>query len=233
VERNDESAFITTTGQMYPKYFFHGQPVGFPLYSPGVLTFTPLSSASAVQVTVEGRNSAGLEQVETLTLNGTTPIATAGNYAEVHNISKNSTGGPAITVAASAGNTVFGAASITMQPQDESIRYTVMVIWPAYSGIPSLNLRVGAKLKLDPLSSPNSVPRVTSLHTALYYYARSAVLGKQKQWDLAAQDTQMSSQIFAKLVEAEMASNGAFRQVVPKIFDDATDVWNSFTAWGS
>jgi hypothetical protein len=232
IERNDESAFITTTGQMYPKYYFHGQPVGFPLYSPGLLTFTPLSSASAVQVTIEGRDSTGLEQVETLTLNGTTPIATANNYAEVHNIAKNATGGPPITVSASAGNTVFGAPSITIQPQDENVRYTVMVVWPAYNGTPTLNLRVASKLKIDPLSSPNSIPRVTSLHTALYYYARSAVLGKQKQWDLAAADMQTSQKIFSDLVQAEMASQGAFQQVVPKIFDDPNDVWNSFTAWG-
>jgi hypothetical protein len=234
IENSDESAFLTTTGQLMPKWFFHGQPVAFPLYSPLILTFTPTVSVTSMQVTIQGRDTGGLEQSETLTLSGVTPASTVNSYAEVHTISKSVTGtgtGP-ISITASAGNTVFGAAGVTMQPNDENLRYTTIVIWPAYSGLPNLTLRVGAKLKIDDVTNLNAIPRISGLHTALYYFARSCVLAKQKQWDLSKQDEGEAGNIFNKLIQAEQASQAAFQQIVPKVYDDPNDVWNSWTAWG-
>lgn len=226
-EQGQGNAFITSTGNQLPQFFFHGQPVGFPLYSPGILTFTPQTIASGFSVTIEGRDTSGLEQSETFVLNGVTPISSTFNYAEVHTISKSATGTAQVVVTCTG-----GATTLTMQPNDENMRFTVFVMWPAYNGTPSLQIRVGGKLKVDPIPNDNSIPRISGLHTALYYFARAAVHGKQKQWDLEQADSQRCDQVLSKLIEYEMSSEAAFQQIVPKMYDDPNDAWDFGTFWG-
>lgn len=221
IEKVDEGTILTQANTPQPRYFFHGQPLGFPAYSPLVLTFTPVGTASQITLTVEGRTTAGLEVVEDLTVNGTSPISTANSFAEVHGIQKTVSGGVPIVVTAS-GSTV----AATIQTVDQKLRYTVLVLWPAYTGSPPLTMRVGGKLKVDRLTDNNSTPRISGLHTALYYFARASVHGKQKQWDLEDADSKKSEEIFSKLVEFEMASEAAFQQIVPVQTDDPAGVWD-------
>jgi hypothetical protein len=111
-----------------------------------------------------------------------------------------------------------------MQSNDTNLRYTTLVTWPAYTG--AFRLRIGAKLKIDPLLNDNSVPRISGLFDALYYFTRAAVKSRQKQGDGEASDSQMANQMFIQAKQAELAQMAAFQQIVPKVFDAPDDVWD-------
>jgi hypothetical protein len=232
IEKNDGSAFLTTTSPQLPRYYYPARSVGFPTLSPqpGKLTLTPLSSAaSSFQVIVEGIDTTGLEQAETFSISGLTPITTNYAYAEVHNISK-SIGTVPLQVTDQGNDT-----TIVMQPNDESMRYTVVLLWPAYNGNATglpLRVRIGCKLKIDLIPNPQSVPRISGLYDALYYFTRAAIHGRQKQRDMEKDDMETATALYGKCVESEQSSQGSFQQIVPKVYDDPGDVWNWGTPWG-
>ncbi len=221
IEHNDGSAFLTATTPQIPRYYYHGVPRGFPTLSPGILTITPITSAGTFQITVEGRDSGGLEQSETLSVSGTTPVSTLNSYSEVHNISKSITPTVALTIAPAVGS------SITMQPNDENLRYTILVVWPAYSG--PFRLRVGAKLKMDTIPNDSSIPRISGLFQALYYFTRAAIKGRQKQADADQADTKVAEGLWLQAKNAELAQSGSFQQIQPKVSFDPAQVWE----WGT
>jgi hypothetical protein len=115
---------------------------------------------------------------------------------------------------------------VTMQPNDTNLRYTTLVTWPAYSG--TFRLKVGAKLKIDPILNDNSIPRISGLFDALYYFTRAAVKSRQKQGDGENADTQMAQQMFEQCKRNELSAMAAFQQVVPKVYDDPHETWD----WG-
>ncbi len=221
IEHNDGSAFLTATTPQIPRYYYHGVPRGFPTLSPGILTFTPVTSTATFQLTVEGRDATGLEQSETFSISGTTPVSTAKNYVEVHNISKSVTPTSAITITPAVGS------SVIMQPNDENLRYTILVIWPAYNG--PFRLRVGAKLKIDPIQNDSSIPRISGLFQALYYFTRAAIKGRQKQADADQADTKVAEGLWLQAKNAELSQSGNFQQIQPKVADDPGQIWD----WGT
>jgi hypothetical protein len=217
-EHNDGSAFLTATTPQIPRYFYHGQPRGFPTISPGIITFTPLTSAGNFQLTIEGLDVNGLEQSETFSISGTTPVSTANSYREVHNIAKSIIPTAAMTVAPAVGT------AVTMGQNDENLRYTTLIVWPAYNG--PFRLRIGAKLKIDPILNDTSIPRISGLFQALYWFTRAAIKGRQKQGDAEASDIAMAQNLFMQAKNDEMSQSGAFMQIQPKIFDDPGQVWD-------
>jgi hypothetical protein len=216
IEKYSGDAFLTTLIQNVPRYFFLGKPLGFPAFNPGAITITPIGTASGFPLTIEGTDTSGLEQSEMFSMTGTNPITTVKTYAEVHNITK-PTGTVPLTIAGT-------GATVTMQPNDEHLRYTNLVIWPPYTG--PFRIRVGAKMKFDPLLSDNSVPRISGLLDALYHVALAAAYSRQKQKDMSNAEFQSANAIAMKAVEEEMSSQAAFQQIVPKVYDDPGQVWN-------
>src|SRR5258708_39803208 len=114
--------------------------------------------------------------------------------------------------------------TVTMQPNEESLRYTVLVLWPAYLG--PFRIRVGAKMKFDPLLSDNSVPRISGLFDALYHVALAAAYSRQKQKQTSDSEFAMANSIAKMAVEEEQSSQANFNQMVPKMYDDPAQVWD-------
>jgi len=220
IERNDSASFYSVSGDR-PRFYYQGKSLGWPELNPLKITITPVASeTSIVSTTIEGtETSTGIYRVETFSITGAAPVQTTYSYSSISNISK----------AVSTQQFTFTSqvpTSVTMQPNDTSLRYTRLVIFPAYA-LGSTLIKGEAKLKVDSLLSDNSVPRISNINDALYYFVRGALRGRQKASDLELSDLQLANTFFEQAKKLEMEQAGGYRQIVPKIFDDPAEVWNT------
>jgi hypothetical protein len=166
------------------------------------------ASDTAVQVRVQGDLN-GAEQRETVTLAGTTPVATINSYDTPYIISKQPSVGT-VTVKDSSGNVIQTLFSDEHQRRQARIRL---------HDIPSTNptsLLVLAKRKPKPLLNDLDTPTIRNIENALLSYTLADMLELLRQYSKAAAKAQEAAAFLAEARDMEANQGQRSIRIIPQ-----------------
>lgn len=228
IDKYDSVAYMPTQTGGSPRYYYTAKATGFPFTPATVaagITITPqVTTAQIITVLIEGVDANGGYLSESFSITGLTPVTGVIRFNFISNISLSTNADVVLRFS-------NGVALQTVDSQigGGTLRFTHLVIWPGYDG--NQQIKVLYKLRIDRISNAMSIPRISSLMDALYYFARGAMYGRQKQKDLEAADYTMANTLFEAAKKAELEQAGMKQQIVPVIFDDPGSIFDDNDAW--
>lgn len=221
-------------------WFYRGENLAWPSFSPGVFTFIS-SEPSPFSVFIAGLDASNFPINESLVLQGAVnpdgsigpaSISTANSYKVVTILSKSVTQ-TSLSVQAS-------GQSIIMPPSFTELVFTQIVLYPPpnFTAGSPLYVRVQVKLKPDLLDNDMSVPRISHIWDAMISFTTAALYRRLQQISKAQASEQEAMSHIAAAVNVEKNQSEMRQQVVPMAYETGSyiDIWwwrgDSFNPFG-
>ena len=222
-ERPEQGAQNDTTLVGAPDYF-SVKEVGM-LITPATASNLSISSSSASDTTqtifIKGRNSAGTEVTETVTLNGTSTVSTTNVLSTYQQISKSATTVGTVTIASNAGGTLA-----TLGPGQMQARYRIAHFYYIPSAVTSLIVRY--KKALLPMVNDYDYPLIDIADELMFGAQADAWRAKRQFAKAAALEAQYEELVQRRMYQEEQTRDISFD---PTPYPRDTNYNASTTTW--
>lgn len=190
--------------------------------SSSVITIVSSSTSDITQtVRVRGYSAAGVPIDESISLNGTTPVAGAITFSALAGAEPffSKSGDTVGTITIKSGSTTIAA----LGPREFEAFYNKWLLWPQPNTANSLYFTVKKKIQL--LTQAEDVPEINGIDSALIQGGFAASLEEKRQFQKAAMAWQHYEEEIALAIQQEPVFQENFQdQLLPEVVRNADDL---------